>query len=60
VTISDYPEVMAMRVHDAVWLPSDNVAARRILADADAVGLTVTYDDGSQIVFARLAREKDD
>lgn len=36
------------------WEPSANDAAELILADHDAVLVTVTYDDGSQIVFRRI------
>jgi hypothetical protein len=46
-------KVMALRVHESVWYPSQNVQAKRLLADHEVVSVTVTYDDGSQIVFQR-------
>ena len=50
-------EIIAMRVHQGVWVPSENDAARHVLSDPDAVSMTVTYDDGSQIVFQRKPDE---
>lgn len=51
---SEYlPNIIAMRVHEAAWEPSHNVSAKRLLLDNEAVSVTVTYDDGSQVVFHR-------
>lgn len=49
----DLPDVQAMRTHEGDWQRSLNVGARRLLSDPDAVSVTVTYDDGSQVIFHR-------
>jgi hypothetical protein len=45
--------IEAMSVNQGVWYPSDNAAVKRLLSDPDMVSVTVTYDDGSQIIFRR-------
>lgn len=35
------------------WTPSKNTGAKDLLEDSDAVSVTITYDDGSQVIFRR-------